>query len=86
LCRSEYNSIEDLFWVVNLIIQVGSGALIPLEVCIVPPGQIMRKQIPPEKTKEVLEFATRKPQDRLTSIKAGLQVGFCLSNPLQTII
>jgi eukaryotic translation initiation factor 2C len=34
----------------------------------------MRKQVPPEKTKGVLEFATKRPQDRLNSIRAGLGV------------
>jgi eukaryotic translation initiation factor 2C len=54
--------------------QVGSGALIPLELCTVPAGQIMRKQVPPEKTKDVLEFATKRPEERLASIKNGLAV------------
>ncbi|KAJ7283579.1 argonaute-like protein [Mycena rebaudengoi] len=54
--------------------EVGSGALIPLELCTVPPGQLMRKQVPPEKTKDVLDFATKKPMDRLQSIKNGLNV------------
>ncbi|KAF7352729.1 Argonaute-like protein [Mycena venus] len=54
--------------------EVGSGALIPLELCDVPPGQLMRKQVPPEKTKDVLDFATKKPLDRLQSIKNGLNV------------
>lgn len=34
----------------------------------------MRKQVPPEKTKDVLDFATKKPDDRLASIRAGLSV------------
>ena len=34
----------------------------------------MRRQVPPEKTKDVLEFATMKPADRLASIERGLQV------------
>lgn len=55
-------------------VEVGSGALLPLELCVVPPGQIMRKQVPPEKTKDVLEFATKKPEDRLNSIRRGLTV------------
>ncbi|KAJ7180167.1 argonaute-like protein [Mycena crocata] len=54
--------------------EVGSGALIPLELCMVPPGQLMRKQVPPEKTKDVLDFATKKPADRLRSIVNGLGV------------
>lgn len=55
-------------------VEVGSGALLPLELCEVPGGQIMRKQVPPEKTKDVLEFATKKPTDRLASIRSGLSV------------
>lgn len=34
----------------------------------------MRKQVPPEKTKDVLEFATKKPEARLSSIVSGLKV------------
>lgn len=34
----------------------------------------MRKQVPPEKTKDVLEFATKRPGERLQSIKNGLSV------------
>ncbi|KAF5388155.1 hypothetical protein D9615_000461 [Tricholomella constricta] len=55
-------------------VEVGSGALIPLELCNVPPGQIMRKQVPPEKTRDVLDFATKRPRDRLSSIVDGLAV------------
>lgn len=57
-----------------LCVEVGSGAYIPMELCNVIPGQIMRKQVPPEKTKDVLEFATQKPEARLTSIRNGLGV------------
>jgi eukaryotic translation initiation factor 2C len=57
-------------------LKVGSGALIPLELCEVPPGQIIRKQVPPEKTKDVVEFATKKPPERLASIRQGLDVRF----------
>ena len=55
-------------------VEVGSGALIPIELCVVPEGQIMRKQVPPELTKNVLEFATKPPGERLSSIKKGLSV------------
>ncbi len=57
-----------------LCVEVGSGAYIPMELCNVLPGQIMRKQVPPEKTKDVLEFATQKPEARLNSIRNGLGV------------
>ncbi|KAF7292384.1 Argonaute-like protein [Mycena chlorophos] len=54
--------------------EVGTGALIPLELCVVAPGQLMRKQVPPEKTKDVLDFATKRPSDRLRSIRQGLEL------------
>ncbi|KAA1466451.1 argonaute-like protein [Dentipellis sp. KUC8613] len=57
-----------------LCVELASGALLPLELCKVPPGQIIRKQLPPETTIEVLSFATKKPQDRLQSIRNGLGV------------
>jgi len=55
-----------------ICVEVGSGAFIPLELCEVPPGQIMRKQVPSEKTKDVVEFATKRPADRLASIGQGI--------------
>uniref|UniRef100_A0A8H8CLR0 Argonaute-like protein n=1 Tax=Psilocybe cubensis TaxID=181762 RepID=A0A8H8CLR0_PSICU len=57
-----------------LCVEVGSGAKIPMELCNIPPGQILRKQIPPDKTKDVLDFATKRPADRLASIRTGLSV------------
>jgi len=48
--------------------------MIPLEFCEVPPGQIMRKQIPADKTSLVMEFSKKAPADRLASIRAGLGV------------
>lgn len=57
-----------------ICVEVGSGAFVPLELCEVPPGQIMRKQVPPEKTKDVVEFATKRPPDRLASIRQGVEM------------
>jgi eukaryotic translation initiation factor 2C len=57
-------------------LQLSTGALIPLELCHVPAGQIMRKQVPSDKTNAVLEFATKRPRERLESICSGL--GVCL--------
>lgn len=54
--------------------EVGNGALIPLELCTVPPGQLMRKQVPANKTDEVVKFATQRPERRLQSIRDGLGV------------
>ncbi|GJE88333.1 protein argonaute [Phanerochaete sordida] len=57
-----------------LCAEVGNGAKIPLELCEVPPGQIMRKQVPSDKTKDVVEFSTKRPIQRFDSIQAGLGV------------
>ncbi|KAF7793688.1 hypothetical protein EIP86_004804 [Pleurotus ostreatoroseus] len=64
---------SDLVFAINgQQISLGNGALIPLEMCTVPPGQIMRKQIPDDKVKDVVQFATKRPEDRLASIRMGL--------------
>lgn len=56
-------------------VEVGSGgAKVPLEICEVIPGQIMRKQISPEVTADMVEFSKLTPKDRLESIRQGLQV------------
>jgi eukaryotic translation initiation factor 2C len=43
---------------------------------MVPPGQIMRKQIPPNKTNDVLEFSKKRPDERFGTIQRGTQVAF----------
>ncbi|KAI6013897.1 hypothetical protein EDC04DRAFT_2579025, partial [Pisolithus marmoratus] len=45
-----------------------------LELCVVPKGQIMWKQVPHEKMKDVLQFAMKNPHDCLASITSGLTV------------
>ncbi|KAF7789470.1 hypothetical protein EIP86_000416 [Pleurotus ostreatoroseus] len=55
-------------------VEVGTGALIPMELCEILPGQMMRKQIPPNKVKDVVRFSTKKPQDRLDSIRSAIGV------------
>ncbi|KAH8999091.1 argonaute-like protein [Lactarius akahatsu] len=57
-----------------ICVELASGAMTPLELCHVPPGQILRKQVPPDKTNFVLKFATKRPIDRLGSIVNGLGV------------
>ncbi|KAH9179678.1 argonaute-like protein [Lactarius sanguifluus] len=54
--------------------QTSQVGIDPVGMCHVPPGQIMRKQVPPDKTNSVLEFATKRPHDRLGSIINGLGV------------
>jgi eukaryotic translation initiation factor 2C len=57
-----------------LCVELGSGALVPFELCVVPEGQIMKKQVPSDKTKDVVEFATKKPHERFNSIRDGLGI------------
>ncbi|KAI4526541.1 Piwi-domain-containing protein [Schizophyllum commune Loenen D] len=57
-----------------ICVQVGNGAIIPFELCRVPPGQLMRKQVPADKTDKVVEFATQPPQQRMRAIQDGRAV------------
>ncbi|KAJ7612222.1 argonaute-like protein [Roridomyces roridus] len=57
-----------------MCVEVGQGALIPLELCLVPPGQLVRKEVPDDLKTQLVEFATMRPANRLESIKKGLQV------------
>ncbi len=41
---------------------------------MVPPGQIIRKQMPPEKINSILEFSTMRPRERFANIREGLSV------------
>lgn len=43
-------------------------------MCEVPKGQIVRKQLPPEKVKELVTFSTKKPAERMDSIVDGLNM------------
>ncbi|KAF4620072.1 hypothetical protein D9613_004836 [Agrocybe pediades] len=58
----------------NGCIEVGSGAFIPIELCELIEGQFMRRQVPAEKTNDMLEFSKMSPTDRLGSIREGLAV------------
>lgn len=46
-----------------------------MEVCRVVPGQIYKKKVPSNLTKDVVDFATKKPQDRLSAITSAPQHG-----------
>ena len=64
----------------NFFSQLASGAIIPMEFCDVIEGQIMRKQLSPAHTKSMVELSTKKPQDRLNSIREGLGVRHRISD------
>ncbi|QRV72426.1 protein argonaute 3 [Ceratobasidium sp. AG-Ba] len=55
-------------------IETARGAAFPIELCSIIPGQLMKKQLPPEVVSSVLRFSTKKPGERLNSIVAGHSV------------
>ncbi|KAG9100456.1 hypothetical protein FRC06_004126 [Ceratobasidium sp. 370] len=55
-------------------IETSTGAAFPIELCVIIPGQLMRKQLPPQLTSSVLSFSTKVPDQRLNSIVAGHSV------------
>ena len=79
ICIEVYLSFKLWFQLILILFsffrQTATGALIPIELCEVMPGQIMRKQIPADKTTDVVEFSQMNPAQRLASIRTGLQVG-----------
>jgi len=64
-----------------VLAEIGREAYAPLEFLEILPGQIMRKQVPSTKTKDMLDFATKRPDQRLNSIRNGLQVLNYLQSP-----
>jgi eukaryotic translation initiation factor 2C len=50
--------------------------MIPLEMCTVLKGQFVRRDVvvPQEQVERVLEFATKKPKERLNAITTGVEV------------
>ncbi|KAG9047215.1 hypothetical protein FS837_002809 [Tulasnella sp. UAMH 9824] len=48
-------------------------AWVPMECCDVVPGQFYRKTLSPDQTKHMVKFSTLRPEDRLRSIRNGLQ-------------
>ncbi|KAK2462455.1 hypothetical protein APHAL10511_005425 [Amanita phalloides] len=50
-------------------VQIGSAdAMYPLELCVVPEGQLSRRQVPSTLTDEVVQFATLVPKERFEKI------------------
>ncbi|KAH6907498.1 argonaute-like protein [Coprinopsis sp. MPI-PUGE-AT-0042] len=54
--------------------EVGQGSIVPLELCTVPKGQPMRKQIPAHKVTNVLDFSKKPPSERLQKIHGASEV------------
>ncbi|KAG9022175.1 hypothetical protein FRB95_000611 [Tulasnella sp. JGI-2019a] len=57
-----------------LSVKLSSKAYVPMELCEVVEGQPMKKQVPADLFKGVLDFSTCRPEERLRSIMNGIQV------------
>ncbi|KAG9080369.1 hypothetical protein FRC06_006673, partial [Ceratobasidium sp. 370] len=55
-------------------LKTSTGAAFPIELCTIIPGQLMRKQLPPDLTPSVLSFSVKAPNQRLNSIVQGHEV------------
>lgn len=58
----------------TIFTQVGNGALVPLELCTVIKGQFARRQVPPQSTRDMVRFASKKPDQRLEKIRDAPRV------------
>lgn len=52
-----------------ICVEVGNGALIPLELCVVIKGQLARRQVPPQSALDMVRFASKRPDQRLAKIR-----------------
>ncbi|QRV87347.1 argonaute-like protein [Ceratobasidium sp. AG-Ba] len=52
-------------------IETSTSAAFPIELCNILPGQLMRRQIPPNMVPHILSFSTKRPERRLDSIVAA---------------
>ncbi|KAK0210005.1 argonaute-like protein [Desarmillaria ectypa] len=58
----------------NIIcMQTIHGEVIPLERCNVVPGQFSRAELSPDAARAMVAFATKKPEQQLSAIQAGIQ-------------
>ncbi|KAI0255719.1 Piwi domain-containing protein [Lactifluus subvellereus] len=77
LGNGQQTTVADYFWTVLdrplrfpdvICVELFNGALIPLELCQVIPGQKVRKRIPPNRKVSILNFPSG-PRSRLESIR-----------------
>ncbi|KAG8902690.1 hypothetical protein FRB99_004254, partial [Tulasnella sp. 403] len=56
-----------------LTVQLSKFAFVPLELCEVVPGQLMKKQFPQDLMSSIHDFTNLQPQNRLERIRAGIR-------------
>ncbi|EIW84628.1 argonaute-like protein [Coniophora puteana RWD-64-598 SS2] len=55
-------------------VKIGQGAMVPMELCTVPPGQLLKQYMPSNKIDQIRKFSTLDPAERLRSIKDGISI------------
>ncbi|KAF5361966.1 hypothetical protein D9756_002190 [Leucocoprinus leucothites] len=55
-------------------VEVEEDRLIPIELCVVLPGKIMKKELFQDMTREMVEFSRMRPSDRFNNIRRGLDL------------
>ncbi|KAI0267569.1 Piwi domain-containing protein [Russula aff. rugulosa BPL654] len=55
-----------------ICVELASGAVIPLELCEVPAGQLVRKEMSPDQIRSILDFSGLPPRHRESRIRDGL--------------
>ncbi|KZT55686.1 Piwi-domain-containing protein [Calocera cornea HHB12733] len=56
------------------LVELASGAKLPIEICDVVPGQLWKRQTPPNQIRSILEFSTQKPSARLRAIQNSMSI------------
>ncbi|KAG8898541.1 hypothetical protein FRB99_007372 [Tulasnella sp. 403] len=56
-----------------LSVQLSKMAFVPIELCEVVPGQLMKKQFPQDLMSRIHDFTNLQPQHRLARIRAGIR-------------
>lgn len=57
-----------------VIVMNDMKAVIPLELCHVPPGQFFKKRLPAAHMAQLLKLSSKRPQQRLNLVKEALTV------------
>ncbi|KAH6914616.1 eukaryotic translation initiation factor 2C 2 [Coprinopsis sp. MPI-PUGE-AT-0042] len=87
-------SINDYFKQLNVnlkyrslvCIKTGKDSAVPIELFQVVPGQFAKVELLPEQTKAVVEFSTKRPDERFRDIQAGFDlVGYGQSEFIQAL-
>ncbi|KAH9946209.1 Piwi domain-containing protein, partial [Epithele typhae] len=61
-------------------VRLGGTTIVPAEFCVVQPGQLYRKQLPPEATRKLLQTSAQKPPQRLEELRTQSQTMYAFNH------